>query len=209
MCARWLRQTAGDLRQARSEATIAAAGVATTRERARHARAVHDHVLQTLEILIRVGAVTDPELLTRVTGDVTWLRDFVIWGHDAATGELRALLLGAAARAADAGLEVRIHDAGLGRPGALSGVSPAAQRDLATAVGAVLDALAAFARRVALRVEPETGAVRVVLAVTDPKAPLVTRDLPVPAGSTAGCALTIASDGVIELSTPPHPSERR
>jgi signal transduction histidine kinase len=89
--------------------------LAKERERVRHARLLHDRVLQTLEGLIRTSAVANQQLNAQVAEEVAWLRALLA-GRDvtAAAGTDLAVRLhdiGARKRLSD--LQVDIYDAGL------------------------------------------------------------------------------------------------
>ncbi|WP_204049084.1 hypothetical protein [Microbispora siamensis] len=200
ICAHWLRRTNRDLRRARQEAVTQAAEVAVGRERARHARAVHDHVLQTFETVARMDAIADPGLRGQVAADAAWLRDFVRWGNDSAGAELRQGLVRAAVSASKAGLDVRIQDAALADPAALTRVPLPVQRELTSAVEAVFARLAGTARRLAVRVEPTDNSARIVIVVTDPSPAQVAAPLAGLGTLPGKCRLTIADDGVMELT---------
>ncbi|NUT47785.1 MAG: hypothetical protein HOV94_10825, partial [Saccharothrix sp.] len=110
--ARRFRRSSVELARMRAQAVLDADELAAARERVRHARALHDHALQTLETLARGDAVTDPGLRDRVARQAVWLREFVATGRweegDPVTG-LADVALAARAR----GLRVQVNDASL------------------------------------------------------------------------------------------------
>lgn len=61
----------------RAAAVGKAAELASERERARHARILHDRVLQTLETLARGRWLADPEIRAHIASEAAWLRALV------------------------------------------------------------------------------------------------------------------------------------
>ncbi|MFF2847627.1 sensor histidine kinase [Streptomyces sp. NPDC058001] len=84
--ARALRRTGRELDAATSTAALREAELAAERERVRHARLLHDRVLQTLETLARTPWITDPGLRAQVRAEAVWLRGFVRGEHPAPRG---------------------------------------------------------------------------------------------------------------------------
>jgi hypothetical protein len=144
-------------------------------------------------------AVADPALHHEVTENAAWLRDFILWGQDPASNELRRGLVAAVSDATKSGLEIAMYDAAFARPGAPESIPPAVQRTMADAVRAVLPPLATIARRAALRVEPEEAGLRVVIVVIEWAGP--PRDPPELSAPTipAACQLIVAPGGQFEL----------
>ncbi|MFJ9582352.1 sensor histidine kinase [Streptomyces acidicola] len=81
--ARALRRTGRELDAATSTAAAREAELAAERERVRHARLLHDRVLQTLETLARTPWITEPGLRAHVRAEAVWLRGFVRGEHPA------------------------------------------------------------------------------------------------------------------------------
>jgi signal transduction histidine kinase len=132
---RQLRRMGGELDASRSREAM----LARDQERLRHARMLHDRVLQTMETLARGQWIADAALKARVAEEAAWLRGLVE-GTDEASGggDLLGQLSKLAARAARDGLHVELNYATLrGSPilGALD-----SQRSAALA-GAVSEAL--------------------------------------------------------------------
>ena len=71
--ARLLRRNGAELDDARAQA----AALAQEAERNRHARILHDYVLQTLETVVSRRAIADDELHAHVAADADWLRAYV------------------------------------------------------------------------------------------------------------------------------------
>jgi signal transduction histidine kinase len=70
-------RTAREAGNARAHAVADAAKLAQEIERARHARMLHDRVLQTLETLARNQWLADPDLRDHIQGEPAWLRSLV------------------------------------------------------------------------------------------------------------------------------------
>ncbi len=146
--ARSFRRSSVELARVRQEAVRRVAEVAEERERVRHARALHDHALQTLETLAR-GDVSDPRLRDVVSRQAAWLRGFVETGRIDASDDLADV----ARVARERGLRVQVNDALL-RAGS---VRPDAV--VVDAVRAVL--VGASVPSVVVRAVPERGGVLV------------------------------------------------
>jgi signal transduction histidine kinase len=87
--ARHLLAGGRELDDNRAEAVSRATELARERERARHARMLHDRVLQTLETLARGRWLDDPDFRTHIAGEAAWLRALV---EGADPGQERDLL---------------------------------------------------------------------------------------------------------------------
>jgi hypothetical protein len=111
--ARMLRRGIAELDAARGRAVRQAAELATERERTRHAQALHDRVLQTLETLVRGAAVNEPTLARRIVEDAAWLRRFVETGEADQGHDLSAALALLVRELARDGIEVQLNDAAL------------------------------------------------------------------------------------------------
>ena len=75
--ARALRRSSHLVDVAHQRLTGREAELARAKERSRHARILHDRVLQTLEILSQGDFVTDPALRGHIRAEASWLRAFV------------------------------------------------------------------------------------------------------------------------------------
>lgn len=75
----------------RAEAVEHAGRLAKEMERARHARVLHDRVLQTLETLATGSWLSDPDFRTHIATEATWLRSFI---EGSGVAEERDLLVG-------------------------------------------------------------------------------------------------------------------
>ncbi len=139
---RQLRHMARELDASRSREAM----LARDQERLRHARLLHDRVLQTMETLARGHWITDAALKARVAEEATWLRGLVEGTSDTPGEGLLSQLTTLAARAARDGLHVELNYAtlrGPAIPGALG-----LQRSTALA-GAISEALTNVAKHAA------------------------------------------------------------
>ena len=73
----YVRRQGLELDASRAQALARAEALAKERERVRHARMLHDRVLQTLEAMGRGDLIPDPELRARVAAEAAWLRALV------------------------------------------------------------------------------------------------------------------------------------
>ena len=101
------------LDEARKLAAHQEAELASERERARLSRALHDHVLQTLEFLGRDGWISEPRIRDHVAAEAAWLRDLVRGELDSSGGALSVALHLVVERQTQAGLRVELNTAGL------------------------------------------------------------------------------------------------
>jgi signal transduction histidine kinase len=131
---RQLRRMGHDLEVSRSREAV----LARDQERLRHARMLHDRVLQTMETLAGGQWIADADLKARVAEEAVWLRSLVEGTGEAAGGDLLGQLSELVARAARDGLHVEFNYATL-RGSAILGALDA-QRSAAL-VGAVSEAL--------------------------------------------------------------------
>lgn len=156
-----LRRGGRELDAATATATAREAELAAERERVRHARLLHDRVLQTLEALARTPWTADPGLRARVRAEAVWLRGFVSGEHLAGGGggDLASGLAGLAEDMARIGQTVEVHTAQL---------RGAARRGAAISEDAVA-ALVEAAREVLTNVVKHAGTARAVVRaeVTD------------------------------------------
>lgn len=112
------------------------AALARDQERLRHARMLHDRVLQTMETLA-LGQ-WDAALKARVAEEAVWLRSLVEGADGGAGGDLVSQLGELVARAARDGLRVEFNHATLRRSAALGALDPQQSAALAGAVGEAL-----------------------------------------------------------------------
>ncbi|GAA0387354.1 hypothetical protein GCM10009530_43020 [Microbispora corallina] len=109
--ARYLRRSGTDLDRSRVVAVERADALARERERARHARILHDRVLQTLETLARGEWVSDEAFRAHIAGEAAWLRALVEGVHDGDGGDLPAGLQRLVRDKARTGLRVDLNSA--------------------------------------------------------------------------------------------------
>jgi signal transduction histidine kinase len=77
LVARFVRGAGIRLDHASAQAVDRAAALAAERERVRHARLLHDRVLQTMETLARGDWIRDPVMRARVSAEAAWVRGLV------------------------------------------------------------------------------------------------------------------------------------
>jgi signal transduction histidine kinase len=131
---RQFRRMGRELEASRSrEATLA-----RDQERLRHARMLHDRVLQTMETLARGPWIADTALKVRVAEEAAWLRSLVEGTVEATNGDLLGQLSELVTRAARDGLHVEFNYATLRGSAVLGVLDP--QRSAAL-TGAVREAL--------------------------------------------------------------------
>jgi signal transduction histidine kinase len=131
---RQLRRMGGDLQASR----LSEAALARNQERLRHARMLHDRVLQTMETLARGQWIADAGMKARVAEEAVWLRGLVQGNGEATGGNLLGQLTELAARAARDGLHVELNYATFRGPASLAALGP---HRGAALVGAVSEAL--------------------------------------------------------------------
>jgi signal transduction histidine kinase len=110
-----IRRLAGALDDERAKAVEQAVRHAKIEERARHARVMHDRVLQTLESLSRSDALIDPELRAHVAAESVWVRALVKEDLLDHPEDLLTRLQEVIGRKALLGLRVRLNDSALRR----------------------------------------------------------------------------------------------
>ena len=93
----------------RADAVDQAGKLAQERERARHARVLHDRVLQTLETLAQGSWVSDADFRTHIATEATWLRAFVEGDDTTENSDLLAGLQRLVQRNARIGLRVELN----------------------------------------------------------------------------------------------------
>jgi signal transduction histidine kinase len=129
-----LRRMGRELEESRSREAM----LARDQERLRHARMLHDRVLQTMETLASGHWIADPALKARVAEEAVWLRGLVEGTDDAAEGSLLGQLSELVARAARDGLHVELNYATLRGSAILGALGPQRGAALAGAVGEAL-----------------------------------------------------------------------
>jgi hypothetical protein len=152
---------------AREAARRQAAELATETERIRHARALHDRVLQTMEALLRGRVVADAGLHERLATEAAWLRRFVETGQDDQAGDLSVGLAAAARAITDDGVAVEYHDATL-RTGQQPRLSDEGREALIEGTHGALADLTARADSVVVRAQRHEGGVLVTILVRGP-----------------------------------------
>jgi signal transduction histidine kinase len=144
--ARYVRKTGDRLDDARAEAVERADALATERERLRHARMLHDRVLQTLESLTRGDWVSDPDLRTHIAAEAAWLRGLVEGHAMEADGELSTELQRLIRDKAMLGVQVELNASGLREQHTLGkALSPQCTTALVDAAGEALTNVAKHA----------------------------------------------------------------
>jgi signal transduction histidine kinase len=84
------------------------------RARARLSRALHDHVLQTLEFMGRDDWISNLQVRDHVAAEAAWLRDLIHGELDQRAGNLSAALGLVAERQTRAGMQIELNTSGLG-----------------------------------------------------------------------------------------------
>ena len=131
---RQLRRMGRELDASRSREAM----LARDQERLRHARMLHDRVLQTMETLARGQWIADAALKARVAEEAAWLRGLVEGTGEATGGDLLGQLSKLAARAARDGLHVELNYATLRGSAILGALDSRRSAALAGAVGEAL-----------------------------------------------------------------------
>jgi signal transduction histidine kinase len=139
--------------------------LARDQERLRHARMLHDRVLQTMETLAQGQWIADTALKARVAEEAVWLRGLVEGADEATAGDLLGQLSELVARAARDGLRVEFNHATLREPAILDTLD---SQQSAALVGAVSEALTNVVKHAAtasavLRLAPAPGALVVTV----------------------------------------------
>ena len=132
--ARQFRRMGAELEASRSREAM----LARDQERLRHARMLHDRVLQTMETLARGQWIADAAVKARVAEEAVWLRGLVEGADDATGADLLGQLGELVARAARDGVYVELNYATLRGSVVLDALD--CQRSAAV-VGAVSEAL--------------------------------------------------------------------
>jgi signal transduction histidine kinase len=131
---RQLRRMGRELDASRSREAM----LARDQERLRHARMLHDRVLQTMETLARGQWIADAVLKARVAEEAVWLRGLVEGTDEAAGGDLLGQLGKLAARAARDGLHVELNHATVRGSAILAALDSQRSAALASAVSEAL-----------------------------------------------------------------------
>ncbi|MBO0869439.1 MAG: hypothetical protein J2P15_12815 [Micromonosporaceae bacterium] len=169
LSARTLRRRVAALDQARLADAQQAAELATTLERARHGRALHDRVLQTLETLARGSTIPDPAVRARVGEQAAWLRRFVETGQVDQDQDLPAGLSAAARAAERAGIRVQLNDARLRVAGG-GGLAAPQREALVQVVHQAISSITGAGGAVVVRAVPDNHGVLVTLLGSGPGA---------------------------------------
>ena len=111
--ARQLLASGRDIDHSRAEAVRHAAALAEEKERARHARVLHDRVLQTLETLATGTWVADAGFRSHIAAEAGWLRALVEGVDIARECDLAVALQRLVLRNARTGLRVELNDSQL------------------------------------------------------------------------------------------------
>lgn len=144
-----------------------AADLATEHERLRHAQALHDRVLQTMEALVRRRIVADPRLHERLVTEAAWLRRFIETGQSDQSEDVSVGLAAAARSVAADGVDVEYHDATL-RAGDPPTLSDEGREALIEATHGALADLTAQADSAVVRAQRQDGGVLVSILVRGP-----------------------------------------
>ena len=160
--ARLLARGAAELGAARDLAARQAAEIAAEQERGRHAHALHDRVLQTMETLARTRVIADAGLAERVVDEAAWLRRFVETGELDHGDDLPSELAVAARAVAAAGISVEMNDASL-RVADPPPLRPHTRTALVEATQEVLAELSSTTRTAVVRAELSDDGVLVTI----------------------------------------------
>jgi signal transduction histidine kinase len=168
LCARAFRRRAAALEAARVAAVAQATELAVAGERARHARALHDRVLQTMETLARSRTIPDEALRARVVQQAAWLRRFIETGLVDQEEDLAAGLAAAARAAGRAGIRVQLNDARLRIAPHGGGLAPRQRDTLVQAVHQAISSVTGADGSVVVRAVPDDTGVLVTVLATGP-----------------------------------------
>ena len=144
-----LRRSAREQDAMRARAVADAAALATERERLRHARVLHDRVLQTMETLARGDWITDEQLRVHVAIEAAWLRALVRGDPVDREDDLLTALQAVVHRSAGKGLDVQLTDSSLRRQEGIRGAVGAVA--VGALCGAVEEALTNVAKHAGVR----------------------------------------------------------
>jgi hypothetical protein len=174
--ARLLRRGTVELDRASRASARQATALAIEQERVRHARALHDRVLQTMETLARGTLISAPDLRGRVAEEAAWLRRFVETGVPDQENDLPAELAAAVRAVSGPGVEVQLNDAAIRADGAAGaevgsgaagtrtgGLDADAHEALVRATHQALAGVARGAAEVIVRATAEPGGVLVTI----------------------------------------------
>ena len=198
--ARLMRRAAQALERAQSDAVREAAELAVARERVRHGTALHDRVLQTLEVLGRGAVISSAELRERVQAQATWLRYYVESGQP---DEDLTARIAAAVREALPGVAVEINDATLVARGLIPSIGPGRRATLVAAVRQAAQAFGAAITGIVVRAAAAPGGLIVSLVAEGASGPAVV-DLgdAGPPFHASGGVLTVEPASCVELWMP-------
>jgi hypothetical protein len=198
--ARLMRQAAQDLERAESDAVREAAELAAARERVRQEGALHDRVLQTLEVLSRGAVISCAELRERAQAQATWLRTRL---DSSQLDDDLAARIAAAVHEALPGVAVEINDATLVARGPITGIEPDRRAALVAAVRQAALAFGGAGSRVVVRAVAEPGGLLVSFVAEGASGPLpVELSGAAPSFHTLGGTLTVDPSSCAELWMP-------
>ena len=150
-------------------------------ERAGTARSMHDHVLQTMEIVARCGWVADERLRRQIASEVTWLRAWLDGKLDGGANDLVAALADVAREQAAHGLRVELNTAGM--------ADREVPQEVAEAIsGAVAEVLA--------NVRKHAGVTEAVVRAVRDAGPITDRDQVVVTVVDRGCGFVPDQDEI-------------
>ncbi len=172
-----LRRADVEISRLREQELLVAAEIATERERLRHARALHDRVLQTLEVLAFGDLVHDDRQRELARAKATWLRRFVESGEVAGPDSLAAGLDQAIEAARHRGLTVDANDAALRVPGRLHELGPEQRAALVDASRRILEGLAGDNDAAVVHIDAEDSDAVVTMLVTRGNTPPAAADI--------------------------------
>jgi hypothetical protein len=162
--ARLMRLAANALERAQSEAVREAAELAAARERASHQAALHDRILQTLEVLSRGAVIPSAQLRERVRAQAIWLRSYVESGQ---SDENLTTNIAAAIQEALPGTKAEINDATMLARGPATGIGPDRRAALVAAVRRAAAGFAGVGSAIVVRTAEFAGGVLVSLVSED------------------------------------------
>lgn len=168
LVARELRDAARLLDAARAQAIANARLSATESERLRHARVLHDRVLQTMECLSRGPWIADDALRAHVAAEAAWLRALVRGDPFDQEQDLLTALQAVVSRKSRQGMDIQLIDSSLRQRAPIrASLTAAAVEALCGAVEEALTNVAKHAGVDRAVVHAAASANRVVITVVD------------------------------------------
>lgn len=166
--ARHLRGSGREADESRAGAVAQADELARERERARHARMLHDRVLQTLETLANSDWLPDPGVRAHLGTEAAWLRALVEGSPWDQPSDLLSALQNVVQARIRTGLRIEFNSTRLRDAGPLRAALPAeAVEALADATGEALTNVAKHSGVDAATVRAEVAGDEVVVSVLD------------------------------------------